>query len=222
MQKGLNPLGPNDWKIRVLLMLRAVFGALAVCSWFYGVQVLPLPDAVTLQFTTPPFAALFAVCMVGEKWLPLDMIGAVVCLTGVVFIAHPTWLFGTEIQPVYENQASGFVKALAVIVTTIGAACAGIAYVLVLKIGDSANAIVMVLYYALLSVPLCVFGSFIMEGTCNVWGGNGQFSFTDYILMLLMGLGGYGGQWLTNLGLQIESAATVSDNEYLRRVNGIV
>ena len=78
MEKGLNPLGPPGW-VRVELAARAVFGGIAVAAWFYGIQILPLPDAVTLQFTTPPFAAAFAVIMVGEHWKPLDMMGAVVC-----------------------------------------------------------------------------------------------------------------------------------------------
>ena len=51
-----NPLGPPD--CRFWLVIRGVFGSAAVCAWFFGIQILPLPDAVTLQFTTPPFAAV--------------------------------------------------------------------------------------------------------------------------------------------------------------------
>ena len=40
-----------------------------------------------------------------------------------------------------------------------GAALAGIAYVMVRKIGDRASAVVMVLYYGALSLPMCVMGS---------------------------------------------------------------
>lgn len=67
----------------------------------------------------------------------------------------------------------------------------------------------MVLYYAVLSLPLCVFGSGIVEGDWQVWQLQG-FGLVDYILLLLMGLGGYGGQWFTNLGLQNETAATAT------------
>lgn len=68
---------------------------------------------------------------------------------------------------------------------------------------------VMVLYYAVLSIPLCVFGSGFIEGDWQVWRLDG-FGVVDYILLLLMGLGGYGGQWFTNLGLQNETAATAT------------
>lgn len=211
-KKGVNPLGPNDATVRFYLVCRAVFGAAAVCAWFFGIQLLPLPDAVTLQFTTPPFAAAFAVCMVGERWKPLDMIGAVVCLTGVALIAHPTWLFGSEAadDADADTGASGLLKAMAVLVTTAGAAMAGIAYVCVRKIGDRADAVVMVLYYGTLSLPMTLLGSGLFLGDWNVMGDFEHFSVKDYFLLLLMGIAGYGGQWFTNLGLQIETAATVS------------
>lgn len=139
--KGLNPLGPPG-VVRFQLVARAVFGGIAVAAWFYGIQILPLPDAVTLQFTTPPFAAAFAVLMVGERWKPLDMFGALVCISGVALIAHPTWLFGGEAQAAPdEDGPSPFIKTLAVLITTAGAASAGIAYVMVRVIGSRADAI---------------------------------------------------------------------------------
>jgi len=124
---------------------------------FTGIQILPLPDAVTLQFTTPPFAAIFAVFLVGEKWLPLDMIGAVVCLMGVAFIAHPTWLFGSETADVDPDATSSSLalKALAVIITEGGAMMAGLAYVSVRMIGHRASAVVMVFYYGYVCVWVC-------------------------------------------------------------------
>lgn len=209
-RKGENPLGPPD--VRVYLVLRAVFGAAAVCAWFFGIQILPLPDAVTLQFTTPPFAAAFAVCLVGEKWKPLDIIGAVVCLTGVALIAHPTWLFGKSGASSTEDDdgsSASLLKVLAVLVTTAGAAMAGIAYVLVRKIGDRVDAVVMVLYYGVLSIPMTFIGSGLFLGDWKVWGDFEHFSTKDYVLLVLMGFAGYGGQWFTNLGLQNETAATV-------------
>lgn len=77
------------------------------------------------------------------------MIGAVVCLMGVAFIAHPTWLFGSEAADVDPNATSSSLalKALAVLITEGGAMMAGLAYVSVRMIGHRASAVVMVLYY---------------------------------------------------------------------------
>lgn len=153
-KKKVNPLGPNDIKIRFYLVVRGVLGAAAVMAWFFGIQILPLPTAVTLQFTTPVFAAVFAVCMVGEKWKRMD--------------------------------------------------------ITVRLIGDEVDAVVMVLYYGVLSLPMCAIGSKIYLDDWDVLGDFQSFSITDYILLLLVGFGGYGGQWFTNLGLQIETAATAT------------
>jgi len=219
-----NPFGPADdnYRTRTWLCVRGGFGGMAVLAWFFGIQHLPLPDAVTLQFTTPPFAAAFAVCLVHERWLPLDMVGAVVCLAGVALIAHPTWLFGSIAEDEEGEDTDGdadggsssnavLMKALAVAITTLGAAMAGLAYVSVRLIGDRASPVVMVLYYAVLSIPMAVLGTYWLEGTWSVWAASQGSSFTaaDYVLMVLTGLAGYGGQFFTNLGLQKETAATV-------------
>lgn len=203
ISRGESPFGAPG--VRWLLSVRGIFGAGAVCAWFFGIQVLPLPDAVTLQFTTPPFAAAFAVCMVGEAWKPLDIIGAVVCFAGVFFIAHSSEReVGDD-----SSDTSILLKALAVLVTTGGAALAGIAYVCVRKIGDRASAVVMVLYYGVFSIPMVILGSGWLLNKWDVWS-DPNLTVQDYFIMLIMGLGGYGGQFFTNLGLQRETAATVS------------
>lgn len=215
-KSGHNLLGePND---RFWLVMRGTFGAGAVCAWFFGIQHLPLPDAVTLQFTTPPFAATFGVFLLGEPYLPLDVLGAIVCLTGVALIAHPTWLFGSDSDAINDDNTmdekdttssnTGLMKTLAILITELGAAMAGIAYVSVRRIHRDCPATTMVLYYGVASLPLCFFGSWYFEGTWNAWRIS-NFEGRDYILLLLMGLGGYGGQWFTNMGLQRETAATV-------------
>ena len=46
-----NPLGERE--VRPWLLVRGGIGSGAVIAFFYAIQHLPLPDAVTLQFTTP-------------------------------------------------------------------------------------------------------------------------------------------------------------------------
>ncbi|KAL7552228.1 hypothetical protein ACHAWF_015447 [Thalassiosira exigua] len=205
-----NSLWPDN-SVGAWLVLRAALGAAAVCAWFWGCQVLPLPDAVTLQFTSPPFAAAFAVCMVGEPWLPLDIVGAVVCLAGVAFIAHPTWLFGDEATGADDEGGDDLIlRALGVVVTTAGAALAGLAYVCVRVIGNRASAVVMVFYYGLVSVPVAVLGAAFFEGDWNVFAIRGHAFVRDAVLILFVGVLGHSAQWLLNVGLQKETAATAT------------
>ena len=193
-----HPLG--EPRARGWLLIRGGFGAASVLAFFYAIQNLPLPDAVILQFTTPLFAAAFAVCLAGEQWMILDMVGAVVCMIGVALIAHPS----TEEGPIGDNTA------FAVFVALVGAAMAGMAYMSVRLVGERTSANVMVLYYSSLSIPMALIGSKWFLGKWSIWGDD-IFSAWDYLLFLLTGLSGYGGQYFTNLGLQREAAATVSN-----------
>ena len=204
-------LGPPDRKIRFYLFVRASTGAIAVCAFFYGIQLLPLPDAVTLQFITPAFSAAFAVCLVGEQWKLLDIIGSVVCILGVAFIAHPTWLFGSSLPdtPSNNKDSTAFQKTMAVLVSMLGAAMAGLAYVMVRKIGERASAVLMVLYFGVLSIPITLVGSVILVGEWQIWGKH-MFSLVDICLLFVIGVSSYAGQFFINLGLQHETAATVS------------
>jgi drug/metabolite transporter (DMT)-like permease len=217
-----DPLGPSgNSRIRAWLWVRGGIGAAAVLCFFYAIQHLPLPDAVTLQFTTPPFAAAFAVCLAGERWKLLDAVGALVCLAGVALIAHPSWLFGTNANNTATTNDDVAASAddedndnddttVAVAVALLGAAFAGLAYTSVRKIGHKASANVMVLYYSVLSMPVTLIGSKTLLGTWNVWGGTTALTGWDWCWVLLTGLTAYAGQYLTNLGLQHETAATAT------------
>lgn len=202
-------LGPPDCETRFYLAVRGGFGASAICAFYYGIQHMPLSDAVTLQFTTPPFAAAFAVCLVGEPWVMLDKLGAVVCLLGVALIAHPTGLFGDQSNPEEVIAEADPQQTSAVFVTLAGAAMAGLAYVSVRKIGHKAPAMVMVWIDGVLCLPIVLLSAGLFEGTMSVWKFDRELSVTDAVLILLMGVSAFGGQWFTNLGLQEEAAATV-------------
>lgn len=76
-------------------------------------------------------------------------------------------------------------------------------------IGDRASANVMVLYYACMSIPIVLVGSRLLLQDWSVWGDD-VFSLQDYLMLICTGVFGYGGQYFTNLGLQRETAATVS------------
>jgi drug/metabolite transporter (DMT)-like permease len=198
----------NTWRYvsQVVRSCRfSFFSDRALTSHHFHHAPIDAADAVTLQFTTPPFAAVFAVILAKEPWQRLDMLGAVVCLMGVVLIAHPSWLFGQAKNASGETSKQDYG---AIGVALLGAAFAGLAYMSVRKIGHAASANVMVLYYSALSVPLTLLGSRYLAGTWNVWIGGATLNTGDWSCILCTGITAYTGQYLTNLGLQYETAAT--------------
>ena len=50
-----------------LYLLRAFFGLLAMFTWFHGITVVPLAEAVALNFTMPLFITLIATLFLAEK-----------------------------------------------------------------------------------------------------------------------------------------------------------
>ncbi|KAL3927914.1 MAG: hypothetical protein SGARI_005191 [Bacillariaceae sp.] len=155
----------NDNAVQLLLVLRAAFGSMAVAAFFYAVQNLPLPDATAIQFTTPVFAALLAVPLLNEEWKLSDKIGAAVCLTGVLMIARPSWLFGDAVAGATATVGvSATTATTATLIGLVGAIFAGLAYVLVRKIGSRADANTMVFYYAMFSTITAPLGSKLLVG----------------------------------------------------------
>ena len=60
---GLPLLGNN----RKVLLMRGIFGTTALLMFFYTLQNIPLASAVTLQYLSPIFTALFAAIFLKEK-----------------------------------------------------------------------------------------------------------------------------------------------------------
>jgi drug/metabolite transporter (DMT)-like permease len=203
----------DNRNLQLLLVLRAAFGSVAVAAFFYAVQRLPLPDAITLQFTTPVFAASLAVPLLQERWRASDRLGALVCLTGVLMIARPSWLFGSPARVV----ACPSDATAATLVGLLGALSAGLAYVLVRKIGSRADANTMVFYYAMFSTVTAPVGSRWLGGgdswdVMTLPAMTSTHSSSHQLLVCLgLGLFGFLGQLFTNQGLQkCESAAVAT------------
>ncbi|CAM9452120.1 unnamed protein product [Chrysoparadoxa australica] len=193
-EKSRPIFGPRRiWKA---LFFRALFGSGAVASFFIATQALPLSDSITLQFTIPAFTAALAALVLGEKWGKLDITGAVVCLAGVVLIAQPSFLFPAAVAANTAPWAVG--------VGVGGAAMAGIAYVIVRAMGDSADSSVQVLWYAMVSTLMCLPAYALVGGD---WAAAAAPGWANFSILVGMGICGYAGQWFTNRGLQLETAA---------------
>ena len=64
LQKLGIPLLGNNKKV---LLMRGIFGTTALLMFFYTLQNIPLASAVTLQYLSPIFTALFAAIFLKEK-----------------------------------------------------------------------------------------------------------------------------------------------------------
>jgi drug/metabolite transporter (DMT)-like permease len=69
--------------------LRSLFGFASMLSWFYAVSVLPLADAVALNFTAPIFGTILAIVVLREVVGIRRAVAMVVGFIGAMIILRP-------------------------------------------------------------------------------------------------------------------------------------
>ena len=72
------------------LLWRCIVGLSAMLCYFYSVQEIPLSNAVTLQYSSPIFVALFSGVMLSERVSPLIYSCILFSFIGVILIVSPS------------------------------------------------------------------------------------------------------------------------------------
>lgn len=93
----------GDTKHLPFLCVRGIAGTLALCCQFYAFQHMPLADATVIVFSSPIFTGVLAHFLLGEAWGLFDALATLLCFTGVVLIARPTFLFARPLERASEQ-----------------------------------------------------------------------------------------------------------------------
>ncbi|MFN5698902.1 MAG: DMT family transporter [Cyanobacteriota bacterium] len=140
---GIDPWGRR----RGLLILRGTLGTAALFCVYAAVAWLPLAAATVLQYLYPTFTALLAWLLLGER---LDRrLGLAMLLgwLGVLVVADPLGSMGGSAA---SPPLAGVVVAIA------GALLTALAYVSVRSLGRSEHPLVIIFYFPLVGIPLCL------------------------------------------------------------------
>lgn len=136
----ISPWGHRKW----ILILRGVFGFAAMSCFYYALTQLPIAEATVLHFTNPLWTALFAAVFLRERLSPWVLGPIFVSFVGVILVTRPAFLFG---------DAASQVNAIGVGVALLGAMLGALAYVSVREASKTEDALVIVFYFPLISVP---------------------------------------------------------------------
>ncbi len=133
-KKKLNPFGNNKkW-----LIIRGVFGVVALTLFFYTLQKLPIGSAITIQYLSPIFTAFFAIYILGEKMRNTQWIYFLVAFLGIAIIKG------------YDANIS-----TPLLLMGIGSAIfSGVAYNAIRKLKDTDHPVVVVFYFPLIATPV--------------------------------------------------------------------
>ena len=126
---------------KFLLTLRGLLGFGGLSCFYFALTVLPLADATVIFYTNPVLTAVLAALFLSESMGLAEILGALVSLVGVAFIAQPSFLFG----------AGGGLNLLYVGIALLGALFAAGAYTIVRKLRESEHPLVIVFYFPLIS-----------------------------------------------------------------------
>ena len=177
------------------LIVRSLAGFTAMLAYYMAIARIPLPTAVTLQYTSPIFVAAFAP-FVGERVSARTIAWLALGFAGVVAVVHPT---GWPPVGAWLALASG--------------ALAGVAYHAVRKLrGEDPDAVVV--HFALVSTVLSAPAAWAFFAAPP--------SARTVLALLGVGISAAGGQILLTRSYHHAAAAVVTGFGYSGVVFGIL
>ncbi|MBP7244106.1 MAG: DMT family transporter [Bacteroidia bacterium] len=181
-----------DWlgSNRTLLLLRGLFGTIALYAFFYTVQHMPLGTAVTLQYLSPIFTTIFAIFLLNEHVRPIQWLWFAISFCGILVIK------GVDTGISWELLGVGIFSAI----------FSALAYNMVRSMREKEHPLVVVLHFQLLGA--------IVGGIVSVFNWKQPVGL-DWIWILLLGILTQLGQENLTRSLQLENMAKVTILNYL-------
>jgi len=185
LKKKISILG-NE---RKLLLTRAVVGTTSLILYFLAIKLLPLGTTVTLRYMSPIFAALFALWIIRERIHGIQWWFFMISMAGVVVIKG------------FDPNLS----ALGVTFAIISGALSGLVVVIIRKIGERDDPVVIVNYFMMICTFVGLIGSF------NNWlTPHGS----DWLMLGMLGFLGFLGQYFMTIAAQMETTDIVAPMKY--------
>ena len=172
-----------------LLLLRGVFGTIALFCFFLTLQQMPLASAQTIQYLSPIFTAIIAIFVLKEGVLPAQWFFYAIAFSGVLLIER----FDTRISPFY--LALGILSAF----------FSGLAYNLVRSLREKEHPLTVVLHFQIVGA-VAGFFSLFFDWVTPVG--------IEWVHLFLIGVFSQLGQMLLTNALQRERIAGVAIINY--------
>jgi drug/metabolite transporter (DMT)-like permease len=187
LQRNEIPKWGNNKKV---LLLRGLFGTIALIMVFATFQNMPLASAVVIHYLSPIFTALLALIVLKERLFRVQYLFFALCFLGILLIKG----FDFRISSLY------FLLGIC------GAFLAGCAYVSIRVLKESEHPLVIVFYFPLVAMPLTgIISYFFWETPVG----------TDWLWLLLVGVLTQIAQVYLTKAYQVETAAVVANVNYV-------
>lgn len=176
-----------------LLILRSIVGATSMLFFFMSVKYLSVGTAVSLRYTAPIFAAIFAVFILKEQIKPFQWVFFIISFMGVLVLK------GIDSQ----------VDTTGLILVIVAAILSGLVYIMINQIGQSEHPVVVVNYFMITAMIL---GAVLSIGNWKTPIG------IEWPLLLSLGVFGYFGQIYMTKAFQTASTNIIAPLKYVEVV----
>lgn len=216
------PYAPfGKYEIRKWLVLRGVIGFFGVFGLYFSLQYLSVSDAVAITFLIPLVTAFLAWILLRERYSLVEGICGIVSLAGVLLIAKPQFIFGSEADNESTNDSiessSTEKRLLATGVGLFGTVGASLVFIILRKIGNEAHSLLSVSYFALSTVIVCVIAILVTPSISFAIPQNGY----QWFLFFTIGIAGFLFQFAMTAGIQKVKASKASLVVYTQMVFAI-
>lgn len=172
-----------------MLLLRGIFGTVALYCFFLTLQQMPLASAQTIQYLSPIFTTTIAIFVLKEAVLPVQWLFYAVAFGGVLLIEQ------------VDDRISPFYLGLGI----LSAFCSGMAYNLVRSLRGREHPLTVVLHFQLVGAVVGFISLFFEWRTPEGM---------DWFFLLLVGIFSQLGQVFLTRALQSERVAGVAIINY--------
>ncbi len=180
-----------------LLLMRGIFGTLSMLLFFMAVYYMPLGSAVALRYTSPIFAAIFAILILKEQVKPIQWLFFIFSLLGVFVLKG----FDALLPPI------GFVLVL------VSSMFSGLVFVLIRKLGAGEHPVVIINYF------MCI--STIVGGGLAVFYWKNP-SLIEFMLLSILGVLGFFAQLFMTKAFQLGETSVIAPIKYIEVVFVII
>lgn len=187
--RNINIIGNNP----KLLILRGLFGVVAMSLFFESMKYLSAGTAVSLRYLSPIFAAIFAAIILKEKIKSVQWLLFLVAFSGVLIL----------------RGLDSSISTHGLTLILLASVFSGLVYIVISKIGTTEHPVVVVNYFMMIAT--LVGGVLSIKNWINPIG-------IEWILLLSLGVYGYFGQLYMTKAFQIAKANQVAPFKYIEVV----
>ncbi|KAF8342493.1 integral membrane protein DUF6 [Amanita rubescens] len=198
-------LGPPH--VRFLLLCRGFSEFIGIFGMYYALQYLSLSDSVVLGFLSPLSTAIAGSLILNEKFKKGEAVAGIISLLGVVLIARPPFIFGSNGHNEEKDEHGVTIghRMIAVCVSLISTLGFTSGFITIRAIGKRAHPLHNMAYLSFPSAIICAAGIILTRTPVVVPTERLYLS-----MLVLIGVFGFFAQILMIIGFQIEAAGRAS------------